>query len=879
MLTNEIRKKFLQYFKERDHTLVPSSPVVPHDDPTILFTNAGMNQFKDVFLGASKRDYTRAVTSQKCIRVGGKHNDLDNVGHTSRHMTFFEMLGNFSFGDYFKKEAIRFAWEVSTEIFQFPEEKIWISVFETDDEAFELWSQIVNPKRIVRLGAKDNFWAMGDVGPCGPCSELLLDRGARFGSASTPYEDMAGERFFEFWNLVFMESNRDEKGVLSPLPSKNIDTGAGLERVVSFKMGVDSVFQIDLMQALIGAVERVSGKKYEAGDHHLAPAFHVIADHLRTLAFAIADGAQPSNVERGYVLRKILRRATRYAKRLHIEEPFLAKLLPPLTDLMGESYPELKQSEARATEILTLEEESFYRTLKRGGNILSHIIEKSEKSANRQITGEDAFKLKDTYGFPLEEILLIAKDSDLEVNLDAYELLEEQAKERSRAGSKVKGQEASESLFKDFVEKHGASEFIGYEEDQCEATVLALIVDGSFVEMMDEGQNGLIVLDKTPFYAEKGGQVADTGVIEHHGATFEVNDVQNPFPDVIVHSGALKKGTLLLGEPVNAKIDLKRRLRIAAHHSATHILHWALEKVLGEHVKQGGSLVERESLRFDFSHHKQMTQDEVREVEMLVNHKIRDNLPIKTSVISFEEAQKKSDIKQIFGEKYGSEVRVVALGDFSKELCGGTHAFSTGSLGYFRILKESSVGAGLRRIEAACGPLSEAYAYEKEDLIEEASELMGTPSSKFLVRLRSLLDETRDLKESLKKMRALHLRELSHDLLNRVEKIGAAPLLTAQVDVESDEMALLGNQLMDQLKSGIILLALVREGRCQVLLKVSDDWVQKGIHANALIKEIGPLIRGGGGGKKEAAQAGGQNPAGLESAFEKLRDLLKTTCS
>jgi alanyl-tRNA synthetase len=542
MISQEIRRNFLKYFKDKGHAVVPSSSVIPHDDQTLLFTNAGMNQFKDVFLGKSKRDYTRAATSQKCIRVGGKHNDLDNVGHTARHLTFFEMLGNFSFGDYFKSDAIAYAWEVSTKIYTLDPEKIWITVFREDDEAFELWKTIVPEKKIVRMDEKDNFWAMGDTGPCGPCSELYFDRGEKYGSAQSPREDVDGTRYLEFWNLVFMQFNRDQTGKMADLPKQSIDTGSGLERVAALKLGVETVFATDVLRSLIAQIENTSGKKYIPDDPHLAPAFHVISDHIRSLAFAMADGAQPSNVERGYILRKLVRRAVRYGRMLGMQEPFLARILPRLIETMGPDYHELINSQSRIAEMLTLEEEAFIRTLKRGGNILNNIIEHAQTSANKQITGEEAFKLKDTYGFPLEEILLIAKDTGLQVNLDAYQLLEEQAKERSRVAKVVHVQEVEESLFKNYVEKHGTCTFLGYDSTSAEGTIMALVVNGIFVDAMEEGQEGMVILNRTPFYAEKGGQVGDIGILSHHQAHFDVTDCYTPYSGVILHVGRLEKG-------------------------------------------------------------------------------------------------------------------------------------------------------------------------------------------------------------------------------------------------------------------------------------------------------------------------------------------------
>lgn len=867
MLSQEIRKKFLQFFKEKGHRVVSSSPVVPHDDPTLLFTNAGMNQFKDVFLGKSVRDYKRAATSQKCIRVGGKHNDLDNVGHTSRHLTFFEMLGNFSFGDYFKEKAIEYAWEVALQVFELPKEKIWATVFEKDDEAYKLWQKYLPESRIVRMGEKDNFWAMGDTGPCGPCSELLFDRGQSYGSAKNPKEDLSGERFFEFWNLVFMEFNRDALGNFHPLPSQSIDTGAGLERVVSLKMGVNNLFLTDIFQHIIRSIEKIAHRKYEPHDPVIAPTFHVIADHLRSLAFAIADGAQPSNVERGYVLRKLLRRAVRYGKNLGFNEPFLAKLLPSLIEMMGSDYPELISARERTSEILTLEEEQFHRTLKRGGNILNGIIEKAVMSPLKQISGEDAFKLKDTYGFPLEEILLIAKDMALAVNVETYQLLEESAKETSRGAAAVHTQEAEESLFKDFVKKHAPCQFVGYTQPEHEGRIIGIVKEGQFLEALSENEEALIILDKTPFYAEKGGQVADTGTLTHDKARFQVVGCQNPFPGLIVHYGKLEHGTLSMGERVIARINEERRKGIERHHTATHLLHFALQKILGPHIRQAGSLVEEKRLRFDFSHHKPLSLEEIRAIEDLVNQKVRENAPVCTYELSYEEAQKRSDIKQFFGEKYGASVRVVDMGD-SKELCGGTHVTHAGTIGYFRIQKESSVAAGVRRIEAVAGRAAEEFARKNEDLFAETATLLKATPAKLSEKLSQLLEENEKQKRELRSLKQEGIRQMAKELSLKIEQVGSTPFLAQVVACAPEELLLLADELMLETKSLLLVLAVKLEERCQLVVKVSPDLVKKGLNASALIKEISPSINGGGGGKADSATAGGKNPAGLLAAFE-----------
>jgi len=877
MISQEIRRNFLKYFKERGHSILPSSSVVPHDDPTLLFTNAGMNQFKDVFLGKSARDFTRATTSQKCIRVGGKHNDLDNVGHTTRHLTFFEMLGNFSFGDYFKEDAIKFAWQVTTEVFGFVPEDVWVTVFQEDDEAYEYWKKIVPEKRIVRMGEKENFWAMGDTGPCGPCSELLFDRGSKYGNAPSPKEDLSGERYLEFWNLVFMQFNKDSSGKMGNLPKQSIDTGAGLERVVSLKMHVDNVFATDIFRSLIAQVETVTGKRYDPTDLHMAPAFHVIADHIRSLSFAIADGAQPSNIERGYVLRKILRRAVRYGKSLDKQEPFLAKILPRLVEVMGPDYPELVASQGRIAEILTLEEESFFRTLKRGGNILSQVIDKAQASPLKQITGDEAFKLKDTYGFPLEEILLLAKDTGVDVNLESYEILEKQAKEKSRSAQISHNQEAENNLFKDFVKEHGKCEFTGFHDTEGEGTILALVHEGQFVKELQDGQEGFVIVNKTPFYAEKGGQLGDTGILTHNTAHFVVTGCSTPYPDVIIHTGKLDKGALILGEPVRAFVDKARRQKIASNHTATHLLHYALEKVLGSHIKQAGSLVEETRLRFDFNHHKPLSQEEILKIEQLINEKIRENGKVTDYELSYDEAQKRSDIKQFFGEKYGSKVRVVDI-DFSKELCGGTHVEQVGSIGILRILKESSIAAGVRRIEAVTGKEAEDLIYSHQHLLEQASALIKVPSGKIVERLTSLLEEHKEMGSQLKAMRRSAVKLLASQLIEKSEKIGSLQLITGILPIESEDVPQLLDDLIAASKTFVAIVATKTEGKCQLFVRAAPEAVQKGVHAGNIIKEISPSIGGKGGGKADSAQAGGSNPSGLDQAFTLARKIIQTQC-
>jgi alanyl-tRNA synthetase len=869
MLSQEFRRAFLNYFKSKGHSVVPSSAVIPHDDPTLLFINAGMNQFKDVFLGKSKRDYTRAATTQKCIRVGGKHNDLDNVGHTSRHLTFFEMLGNFSFGDYFKKEAISYAWEVTRDIFGFDTDKVWVSVYKDDDEAFALWEKHIPASRIVRFGEKENFWAMGDTGPCGPCSELLYDRGEKYGAAKSPKEDTTGERYLEFWNLVFMQFSKDLSGKMEPLPKQSIDTGAGLERVVSLKMGVESVFQTDILRSLIAQVEKISHKAYDPANLLLAPAFHVIADHIRSLSFSIADGVQPSNTDRGYVLRKILRRAVRYGRMLGLHKPFLADILPRLISEMGEDFGGLKVAENRIAEILTLEEEAFIRTLTRGGQLLSQVIERSQK-AEKKISGEDAFKLKDTYGFPLEEVLLIAKDENLSVDLSRYNTLEEEAKEKSRKAHKTTALSFDQNFFEEFTKKHKPTVFEGYHKTELDAKVLAIVVNGKFVEALEAEQEGLLILDKTPFYPEMGGQIGDTGMI----GNFQVYDCTAPFPGLIAHLGKMGPSKLHKNDTLHAQIDVKKRHAVQNNHTATHLLHWALQKVLGEHIKQAGSLVDEKRLRFDFSHHKSVSALELREIENLVNEKIRTDKPVQVYELKYEEAQKRADIKQFFGEKYGDTVRVIDI-DFSKELCGGTHTSRVGTIGYFKIVKESSIAAGVRRIEAATGPFAELLVQQQEDLLQNVSALLKAPVSLLKEKIDALLDENKLLSLELKTFKRGQVKEILQRCLSEKEKVGLVDLIALEVPIEADELSDFAADLMQQMKSGVIAIGSTTTEKCQLLVAVSPDLVQKSVSAVSLIKEAAPLIQGGGGGKQNMAQAGGKDPKGLPQAFEKIRHILK----
>jgi alanyl-tRNA synthetase len=868
MLSQNIRREFIDFFVRHGHTHVSSSPVIPHNDPTLLFTNAGMNQFKDVFLG-QPREYTRAVSSQKCIRAGGKHNDLENVGHTTRHLTFFEMLGNFSFGDYFKKEAIEMAWKVSTEVFGFDEERIWPTVFENDDEAFEMWTQWVPAHRITRLGAKDNFWAMGDTGPCGPCSELLFDRGASFSQARNPAEDKTGERFLEFWNLVFMQYNRQLDGQQATLAKQSIDTGSGLERVVCLKMGVESVFQTDTFQHIIRHIERLSQKTYPR-DLALAAPFHVIADHLRSLSFAIADGAQPSNVDRGYVLRKILRRASRYGRKLGLEDPFMAGLLPSLIEVMGEDYPEIAKQQSRIEEILTLEEEANCRTLKRGGKLLADVCQKA-KEASRGILAQEAFSLKDTYGLPLEEIELIAHDEGLKLDHEGFLNLEKEARELSRSRHQKTHQIAQEDLFKELSSKEMATLFVGYEQDSCQSQILALYKEGKITDLLEAGDEGLVILDITPFYAEKGGQATDTGLIETSNGSFDVFDVQNPSGSLIIHYGKVEKGFLKTGEKTFCEIDQKRRRGIERSHSATHLLHWALFKVLGDHIQQKGSLVEKDMLRFDFSHHKQVSEEQFHEIESLINQKILENTPIQTYEKAYSEVKAEASIKQFFGDKYGLSVRVIDI-DYSKELCGGTHVKSTGCIGSIKLTKESSIAAGIRRLEALVGMEASYHHRNLQQKWLTIAKQLRASEEQVEEKFKSLQDQHTQLAKQIEEMRKDKMKGVIQNLLKETQVHQGIPTLISKNPVALEDLGSLVQAL--SMFEGVAFIACHDQEKVQIAAFCSKKAQMAGFKANDLIQKVSPVLDARGGGRPDMAQAGGKKPSHTDEALKIIRGLL-----
>ncbi|MFZ4773186.1 MAG: alanine--tRNA ligase [Chlamydiia bacterium] len=850
MNVSQIREKFLKYFIAKGHTHVPSSPVIPQDDPTLLFANAGMNQFKDIFLGKETRSYTRATTSQKCIRAGGKHNDLDDVGYTSRHLTFFEMLGNFSFGDYFKKEAIQFAWEVSTEIFHLEPKKIFVSVFETDDEAFDLWRAHVPENQIVRFGAKQNFWAMGDTGPCGPCTELLYDRGERFSTARDPYEDESGERFLEFWNVVFMQYDKSAAGT-NPLKKPSIDTGMGLERIAALKQGVDTVFGIDLFQNLIRDAEKIIGRRY--ADNQVA--FHVIADHIRSLSFAIADGAILSNVDRGYVLRKILRRAVQFGRRLGKEDPFLHKMVLPLIHQMGETYPELKTEQSHIEEMILNEEEGFLRTLKRGGGLLQKAFE--EAKPKNLLDGSVAFKLKDTYGIPFDELALMAKDVGIAVDTEGYLKEEERAKEISRKGFETKETLDLEPLI-EFVQNHGATQFVGFDRLSTDATITGIYSNGQFVDTLFKGEKGWLILDETPFYAEKGGQIGDVGQI----GAFKVEGTKTPVKGLIIHEGIAKE-TLVLSAVVKAEVDQGLRGEIEKNHTATHILHYALQQVAGPQVRQQGSFVGSNRLRFDFNSQKPLTEEELRQIEAICNEKIRQNLAVATYEIPYEEVKKEPKIKQFFQDKYDAIVRVVQVGDFSYELCGGTHVKNTGDILLLKVLKESSVASGVRRLEAICSHEALSYLLQKEATLDKAASLLKCQPDKTLETLDLVLLQHKKMTKELEDLKEAEKRKVFQALLEEPEGT-----MVKELPLELKDLVDIACPLAKARHATVFL---YNENRFALATTPKVD-------AKKFLEELKQSITIKGGGTKEFVQGTFEIPLKGDAQLKHLRGLLEAVC-
>ncbi|EBQ8192358.1 alanine--tRNA ligase [Salmonella enterica] len=864
--TAEIRQAFLDFFHSKGHQVVASSSLVPNNDPTLLFTNAGMNQFKDVFLGLDKRNYSRATTSQRCVRAGGKHNDLENVGYTARHHTFFEMLGNFSFGDYFKHDAIQFAWELLTgeNWFALPKERLWVTVYETDDEAYEIWEKEVGipRERIIRIGdnkgapyASDNFWQMGDTGPCGPCTEIFYDHGDHIwgGPPGSPEED--GDRYIEIWNIVFMQFNRQADGTMEPLPKPSVDTGMGLERIAAVLQHVNSNYDIDLFRTLIEAVAKVTGAT-DLGNKSL----RVIADHIRSCAFLVADGVLPSNENRGYVLRRIIRRAVRHGNMLGAKETFFYKLVGPLIEVMGSAGEELKRQQAQVEQVLKTEEEQFARTLERG---LALLDEELAKLQGDTLDGETAFRLYDTYGFPVDLTADVCRERNIKVDEAGFEAAMEEQRRRAREASGFGAD------YNAMIRVDSASEFKGYDHLELNGKVTALFVDGKAVDAINAGQEAVVVLDQTPFYAESGGQVGDKGELTGAGFTFAVDDTQK-YGQAIGHLGKLSAGALKVGDAVQADVDEARRARIRLNHSATHLMHAALRQVLGTHVAQKGSLVSDKVLRFDFSHNEAMKPSEIREVEDLVNAQIRRNLPIETNIMDLDAAKAKGAMA-LFGEKYDERVRVLSMGDFSTELCGGTHASRTGDIGLFRIISESGTAAGIRRIEAVTGEGAMATVHAQSDRLNDIAHLLKGDSQNLGDKVRAVLERTRQLEKELQQLKDQAAAQESANLSSKAVDLNGVKLLVSELaGIEPKMLRTMVDDLKNQLGSTVIVLATVVEGKVSLIAGVSKDVTDR-VKAGELIGMVAQQVGGKGGGRPDMAQAGGTDAAALPAALASVQ--------
>ncbi|WP_372880885.1 alanine--tRNA ligase [Psychromonas sp.] len=860
--TAEIRQGFLDFFAKKGHQSVSSSSLVPDNDPTLLFTNAGMNQFKDTFLGTEKRAYTRATSSQRCVRAGGKHNDLDNVGYTARHHTFFEMLGSFSFGDYFKRDAIAFAWEYLTLELKLPKEKLWVTVFDEDLEAEKIWIEEigVDPARVSRIGAKDNFWSMGDTGPCGPCSEIFYDHGEHIwgGPPGTPEED--GDRYIEIWNLVFMQFNRHADGTMENLPKPSVDTGMGLERISAILQNGHSNYDIDLFQALIKKVAAVTGCK-DLQDKSL----RVVADHIRSCGFLIADGVMPSNEGRGYVLRRIIRRAVRHGNKLGATDVFFFKIYEELVNQMGEAYPELIKQRQFVEKILRLEEEQFAKTLDRGLQILDNELDALEGTV---IPGEVVFKLYDTYGFPADLTADIARERELTIDQAGFD--KAMAEQRTRAQQANNFGTDYSNILK--FEQH--TEFTGYETLEGAATVTKLVSDGAFVDSLKEGDKGQVVLSQTPFYAESGGQSGDTGELIFKNGAFVVTDTQRS-GDAFLHSGFVSSGALTLNEKVHAQVDAQRRKSIALHHSATHLLHAALRQVLGEHVTQKGSLVDADKLRFDFSHFEALSSDTLRQVTVLVNQAIRNNFEVVTKLMDIEEA-KSSGAMALFGEKYDEMVRVVQMGDFSTELCGGTHTRRTGDMGMLLIRSESGIAAGVRRIEASVGSAAGQLISDMFGEVEKACSLVKGDPLSLGEKIGQVLDRTKQLEKEVAQLKAKIASAAGSSLTDNAIEINGVKVIIANIEgVDPKSLRDSVDEMKNKLQSGIVVLATaVADDKVSLIAGVTKDLTKK-VKAGDLVNLVAAPVGGKGGGRPDMAMAGGNNPAALADALALVAPWLK----
>jgi alanyl-tRNA synthetase len=874
MTSDEIRRAFLNYFEERGHRIVRSSSLIPQNDPTLLFTNAGMVQFKSVFLGEEIRDYKRAVTSQKCVRAGGKHNDLEIVGKTARHHTFFEMLGNFSFGDYFKKESIQMGWDLLMHRWGLPAEKMWVTIYLDDDEAFHLWRTVgISEDRIIRLGEKDNFWAMGDIGPCGPCSEIVIDQGEGVGCGRPDCRVGCDcDRFLELWNLVFMQFNRDSEGKLQPLAKPCIDTGMGLERISAVLQGVKSNYESDLFTPLFKEIEGIAHISY-GQDGRTDTSLRVIADHSRAATFLISDGVLPSNEGRGYVLRRIMRRAMRHGRMLGMDGPFLYRTVSKVVDLMKETYPELRETDAFVSKVIQNEEERFSETLDSGLKILQEALEELQKKGKTILSGEVAFRLYDTYGFPLDLTVEILQERGINFDEAGFRAQMEEQKQKSKLAGLGIDEGKTKEIYRRLASEGIRTTFLGHEETQSESKILRLIKGGEIVSFAAEGDEVEVITEKTPFYGEAGGQVGDRGVIFHEEFSLEVENTIKPAEELIIHQAKVKRGRVKEGMSAVLQVDRERRKAITLNHTGTHLLQAVLREVLGDHVHQAGSLVSPERLRFDFTHFTAMKKEEIERVEALVNQKIRENLKLETKIMNVEQALQ-TGAMALFGEKYGEKVRVVMISDFSMELCGGTHSTRTGDIGLFKIISESGVAAGVRRIEALTGLGAYRFVKEEErELWGIASTLKSVPGE-LSSKIERLIERQRELERELSSFQdKLSYQELSN-LLPSIKEIRGVKLLSAKVDGKDvKRMREFVDQLKGKIGSGIILLGGQSENKVSLIMGVTSDLTHR-FNAGELIKKIALHVGGTGGGRPDFAQAGGTDPKKLDEALKAIEDLI-----
>ncbi len=871
MTSTEIRQSFLDFFKSKEHAIVPSSPVVLPTDPTLLFTNSGMNQFKDIFLGTRESRDRRVANTQKCIRVSGKHNDLEEVGRDTYHHTFFEMLGNWSFGDYYKREAIAWAWELLTDVWALPKERLWATVYKDDDEAEKLWKEVtdIHPKHILRFDEKDNFWEMGETGPCGPCSEIHIDISA---DGCGPEMVNAGSPdVIELWNLVFIQYNRKGDGSLEELPSKHVDTGMGFERVAAVLQGKNSNYESDVFTPYVNELKRMSGCPYEG---EAAVAMRVIADHVRALSIAISDGVLPSNDGRGYVLRRLLRRAARYGRTLNLTKPFLGDLFPVVEEVMGDIFPELRRNRERVLRALQAEEDSFAATLDRGMSLFEEVVAELKKDNQTIFPGDQAFKLYDTYGFPADLTTLMAAEQNLSVDHERFEALMEQQRERARLDRKDAAMTEDAESIQELHAEGVRTVFDGYRALEKQTKLTAILSAGERKTALDTGEAAELILAETPFYAEAGGQLGDHGSIRGPDGEFEVWDTQRPVEGMVLHIGKVVQGRFTVGDPVGAVVDDERRAHVQHHHTATHLLNAALRELVSATARQAGSLVAPDRLRFDFTHYEAVTPEKLEAIEHRVNQWIMEDTPVRTYTMPYKEVPD-SGIIAVFDEKYGDEVRVVDIGGFSRELCGGTHVRETGQLGFFRIVSESAVAAGIRRIEAVCGWPAYEWTQREHNLVRSLAQRFSAPPDELLKRVESLIEQNKKLERALKEQAAAANKDVAGALLQKQQTVGAVPLIADVVEGQGVEgLRAVLDQIRPAMKSGVIVLGGASEGKAAFVASVSDDLVTRGLHAGKLIGQVAKIAGGGGGGRPNMAQAGGKDATKVPEAIAAVPDLL-----